>query len=410
MRLFLAVPPRNAPCSNRALMLANQIFKAIHSNCLVYNTCWEDPRLDREALKLGDESHVMVITSAGCNALDYALAGARVSAVDVNFRQNALLELKLAACQMLSYTDFFAMFGRGQCRWAPQLYWDTVREKLSSSAQGYWDSAISAFVGNRLRPSFYFCGTSGIFARLVKLYIDARPGARRAVDALLGTTSLEEQRHVYLSRTKPLFWSGFMEWILGRPTTLALLGVPPAQRQQVERFYKGGIQRFIEDCIDTVFGSLSLRDNYFWRLYLTGSYTEDCCPEYLRQVNFERLRAVAASSVSVYTGTVTSFLRSASFPISHFVLLDHMDWLSTIQKNLLEEEWHAILTRAANGARAIWRSGGLSVDYVDSTTVKLDGAEVRVGDRLVYETALANKLHPQDRVHTYGSFYIAAIN
>ena len=50
-----------------------RMFNMVHGNNLVYNTCWEDPRLDRIALGLGSDDNVMVITSAGCNALDYAL-------------------------------------------------------------------------------------------------------------------------------------------------------------------------------------------------------------------------------------------------------------------------------------------------------------------------------------------------
>ena len=53
-----------------------RIFKAVHSRNLVYNASWEDPALDRQALQLGPDDRVLVITSAGCNALDYLLAGA----------------------------------------------------------------------------------------------------------------------------------------------------------------------------------------------------------------------------------------------------------------------------------------------------------------------------------------------
>ncbi len=92
-----------------------QVFKLVHGHNLVYNTCWEDPRLDRQALKLTADDTVLVITSAGCNALDYALAGPKqVVAVDMNPRQNALLDLKLAGIRNLQYEDFFAMFGDGR--------------------------------------------------------------------------------------------------------------------------------------------------------------------------------------------------------------------------------------------------------------------------------------------------------
>jgi S-adenosylmethionine-diacylgycerolhomoserine-N-methlytransferase len=55
-------------------------------------------------MELDRHSSVVMITSAGCNALDYLLDDpARIHAIDVNFRQNALLELKqtLIASDML---------------------------------------------------------------------------------------------------------------------------------------------------------------------------------------------------------------------------------------------------------------------------------------------------------------------
>src|SRR5215471_2803092 len=95
--------------------LSSRIFKAVHRRNLIYNTCWEDPALDREALEFQPDDRVVVITSAGCNALDYVLAGAgEVNAVDVNPIQNALLELKVAAIRALDYDSFFDVFGLGR--------------------------------------------------------------------------------------------------------------------------------------------------------------------------------------------------------------------------------------------------------------------------------------------------------
>lgn len=83
--------------SSIANWFTNRLFRYVHGNHLVYNTCWEDPRLDREVMALGPTDEVVLITSAGCNALDYALDGPqRIHAVDLNHRQNALLELKLS--------------------------------------------------------------------------------------------------------------------------------------------------------------------------------------------------------------------------------------------------------------------------------------------------------------------------
>ncbi len=52
--------------------LSRWIFDAVHRQNLVYNQCWEDPAVDQAALRLRPEDRVLVITSAGCNALDYA--------------------------------------------------------------------------------------------------------------------------------------------------------------------------------------------------------------------------------------------------------------------------------------------------------------------------------------------------
>lgn len=70
-------------------------FRFLYRRNLVDNTCWEDPAVDRQALRLGPRDRVLVITSAGCTVLDYALeAPERVIAVDANPRQTALLDLK----------------------------------------------------------------------------------------------------------------------------------------------------------------------------------------------------------------------------------------------------------------------------------------------------------------------------
>ena len=84
-----------------------------------------------------------------------------------------------------------------------------------------------------------------------------------------------------------------------------------------------------------------------------------------------------------------------------------MDWLSHEHPVLLAAEWQAIVDRARPGARLLWRSGGFEVDFVDPLVVQRGGRPIRMGDLLRYDTATATACHARDRVHTYGSFYIA---
>jgi hypothetical protein len=52
---------------------------------------------------------------------------------------------------------------------------------------------------------------------------------------------------------------------------------------------------------------------------------------------------------------VADYLNSSQQCFSHFALLDHLDWLVHNPK-LLEDQWHAILSRAQRGAKLIIRS------------------------------------------------------
>jgi S-adenosylmethionine-diacylglycerol 3-amino-3-carboxypropyl transferase len=388
--------------------LNSRWFRFVHRNNLVYNTCWEDPRLDRVALQLTPDDTVLVITSAGCNALDYALVEPRhVYAVDMNPRQNALLQLKLAAIRTLDYETFFQMFGEGKLPYTNQIYDNKLRSALPADARRYWDRHINFFRGGRFRPSFYFCGTSGLFARTMNFYVDRIAHLRGDVMDLLNAHDLETQRSIYEDRLREKFWKPYLRWLLRRDATLAIVGVPKPQRVQVEKDYEGGIARFVEDCLDAVFAKLPLVDNYFWRVYMTGRYTRSCCPEYLKEESFYRLKSGLADRVTTHTSSITDFLRRHTGRISRYVLLDHMDWLSTSMFSALEEEWQMIVDRAAPGARVLYRSGGLNADFVDRARVRVDGQARSVGDILQYHPQLAAELHEKDRVHTYGSFYIA---
>jgi S-adenosylmethionine-diacylglycerol 3-amino-3-carboxypropyl transferase len=388
--------------------VSGRVFNFVHRHNLVYNTCWEDPRLDRVALEFGPDDEVLVITSAGCNALDYVLAGPRcVHAVDMNPRQNALLELKLAAIRQLEYTDFFAMFGRGRLPAVREVYEDTLRPSLSPWSRNYWDKRIRFFKSKR--RSFYFHGTSGAFARMINVYVDRVCKVRPQLEAILNASTLEEQRRIYREEIHDRFWTRPMRFAMKRDATLSMVGVPRAQRRQVETQYEGGIVKFVEDCLEAVFCELPFSDNYFWRVYLTGSYTPDCCPEYLKEENFARLKDGLVDRIGVHTNSVQGFLEQHEGTVSRFVLLDHMDWLSDKFFPLLELEWQAILDRAASGARAIWRSGGLRTDFVDRVQVRDGGRICPLNELLTYHRDLAAELHGQDRVHTYGSFYIADI-
>jgi S-adenosylmethionine:diacylglycerol 3-amino-3-carboxypropyl transferase len=132
---------------------------------------------------------VLVITSAGCNAL----SGARVVAVDVNPRQNQLLELKRAGIRALDFGSFFELFGRGGSRRTREIH-AALRPALPPESREHWDREIRLFEPDRARGhSFYYGGTSGLVALAAKAWL--RHGARlwAWVERLLDARTVEEQ-------------------------------------------------------------------------------------------------------------------------------------------------------------------------------------------------------------------------
>ena len=397
------------PSANSLDRINDRVFNAIYSRSLVYNTCWEDPAVDRIALELGPDDDVMVIASAGCNALDYALEAPRsIAAVDMNPRQIALLELKLAGIRALEFDDYFELFGNGTHTRFDELYGDALRAGLSPFAREYWDRNGRVFQPGRARRGLYFHGLSGKVARAFHFYLGFNRGLRDGVEAILNAQDVEAQRQIYDSMCRPYFWTPRVNWLLSTQFTMNMLGVPHPQRKEVERQHDGGVAAFIKDAIEYVFRYLPLSLNYFWRVYLTGRYSRECCPEYLKKENFLKLKDGLVDRIHPYTGPVTQFLKESDGGISRFVMLDHMDWMSSWHPAALQEEWDAVFAAARKGARAIFRSAHAWPGYLESVNVSVDEAPREpLMNRLRFHPELATELTRSDRVHTYAGFHIA---
>jgi S-adenosylmethionine-diacylglycerol 3-amino-3-carboxypropyl transferase len=186
---------------------------------------------------------------------------------------------------------------------------------------------------------------------------------------------------------------------------MSLLGVPHAQRKEVERQHAMGVAGFIREAIEYVARHLPFWTNYFWALYLRGGYTRACCPEYLSKPSFLALKEGLVDRIRCHTATVTKFLQGTQERISRYVLLDHMDWMSSYYPAELVAEWNWIMERAMPEARVLFRSAHAQPAYLDRIAVRGRA----LGDWVQFHPDLARRLTLQDRVHTYAGFHIADI-
>ena len=395
------------------MYVQSAFFSYVTSRRLVYSSCWEDPDVDRRALDLNAADRVLVITSAGCNALDYLLAGAgRVDAVDRNPCQGYLLEFKVAAIRALDYQSFFRIFGLGGCPEVRTMYWDAVRDGLSVEARRYWDDNLHLLAGRGWLETLYNKSTSGTFCRCMVEYLCRIKGLRSAIERLLSAADLEAQREIYreCGVRAHLDTPGF-RWLLSRQAILSLLAVPPAQRSEVTGEYAGGWASFSLDALDTVFHRTLIRRNPFWLVGFTGAYTTDCHPSYLQPQCYEELKHGLLDRLHIHAATISDYLGSEpEESFSKYVLLDHMDWMSRPEyETALGAEWSQIARTARRRARVIFRSGSATADFLDHVQVRADSGTRPLRALLSFNRSLAQELHSLDRVCVYRSFHIADI-
>ena len=143
---------------------------------------------------------------------------------------------------------------------------------------------------------------------------------------------------------------------------------------------------------------LPAAENYFWRVYITGSYTMTCCPEYLRKHHHPVLRE-HQHRITTHTATLTGFLREHPGRYSHYVLLDHQDWLAWRDPAALLEEWELILANSRRGTKILMRSAGLDLGFIPESVLA----------RLKFQPGRTGPLHLTDRVGTYGSLHFAEV-
>jgi S-adenosylmethionine-diacylglycerol 3-amino-3-carboxypropyl transferase len=264
---------------------------------------------------------------------------------------------------------------------------------LPDYAQNYWDNKINYFIGKGIRKSFYWHSTSGLFAWSFSKYMKFQRKNYTLATRLFEAQTLDEQQGLYYQLEHKIL-NNTVRWLLQRNITMSLLGVPQSQKAMLTE----GEDNFIQKCLRQVFTQLPIQDNYFWQLYFNGQYSKHCCPNYLKAENFEFLKEVTPT-IKTHTNTLSGFLTQNPSKYSHFVLLDHQDWLAANNQEALHEEWHNILNNSQSGTRILLRSAAYQVNFFPDFVL----------DQVEFEQEKTARLHKQDRVGTYGSVYLGIV-
>lgn len=385
--------------------LLQKLF-AVWFDSFVYNQIWEDPRVDIEALQIDGDSRILTISSGGCNAMNYLVESPQaVTAVDLNKHHIYLLNLKLAALKHLpTYEKFFAFFGDGKGKNTNTDYLRYIRPNLDRDTQGFWESNTLGggyLYGDRIsfftNAGLYEHSRNGYFLRLFHKLANVFGCNPHEV---LKARSFGEQEELYAKHIDPFFDTLLVKTIGKLPITMFGLGIPPQQYIELKKVVgEGSVIDIYRERVKRLACDYPIRENYFaWQAFGRKYDTENrlAVPEYLKQENFERLRA-NADRLRTAVGSATDELKNAETgSFNRFVFLDAQDWMTA---EVMTDLWTAIAEKAESGSRIIFRTAGAESPLPANLPVDLLS-------RFRYEKETSERMFKQDRASIYGGFHL----
>lgn len=352
---------------------------------LLFAQCWEDPRMDLEALRPGPGKTMVVVTSGGCTALTLALAGAdKVIAVDLNAAQSWLLHLKIAGARILDHGEYLELLGVRPSLRRSDLY-SRCRPILPARARAYWDREVE-----RIETGVLDSGRYERYLAKFRVLLRGIHGEKR-ITRLFEARDLDAQRRFYEEEWDTAAWRLFFRVFFSR-AVLGFAGLDRAFFTYVE-----GIPDFGAHFLGRarhVLTELPVRDNYFVAQICFGRYREDLSlPSYLQEGNFETLRQ-AARRIEVVTedlGTLLARLPESS--VDGFAYSNVFEW---VPMDTFEDLLRRTHRASRDGARICYRNLLVRRKHLPSL------------DRLFApDDALAARLLFEDRSFVYSHFEIA---
>lgn len=250
---------------------------------LIFTLNWEDPEMDRMALKIQPGDSMMTITSGGCNTLSFLLQDPSVIyTIDINPSQSYVIELKIVAMKYLDYAEFIRFAGLYPAENRLGTY-AGIRDKLSEGAANFWDDYIEI-----IKKGFLINGRYETFVKLVSFFVRMIEGNRR-VNQLFNEMSLVDQAAFSMKkwntkRTKFIFNTFFNKYILARRGLKAdYFTFDDGSNTFAESFFK----RFMK-----VITEVPVSGNYFLHLYLKGCYRSLLeVPDFLIESNYPIIKS-----------------------------------------------------------------------------------------------------------------------
>lgn len=345
---------------------------------LRYASVWEDADILVEALApSARQGRVLSIASAGDNALALlTLDPAEVVAVDLSIPQLAACELRVAAWRLLEREELLTFLGVGHHPDRARVY-GSIRSGLTSEARAYWDANPAAIAGGVMHG-----GKFERYLRSFRRFVLPLVHSRRTLHRLLEQRTREERIAFYerewdTPRWRMLFRLFFSRALMGR------LGRDPAFFAHVE----GSVGDRILARTRHALTELPVHTNPYATYIMTGSYSTDALPLYLRPESWQTIRD-RLDRLTLVRGAIDA----AKGPFHAYNLSDVFEYMSPTAH---ESAYEAMIAGAVPGARlAYWN------------LLAPRGIPDSLRHRVTPHAEHAAELHLRDQAWFYGRFHV----
>jgi S-adenosylmethionine-diacylglycerol 3-amino-3-carboxypropyl transferase len=355
---------------------------------LIFTLNWEDPEMDRMALKIRPGDSLMTITSGGCNTLSFLLQDPSVIyTVDINPSQSYVIELKITAMKHLGYQEFVGFAGLSAIENRLSMY-NKFRYTMSEGAVKFWDHNSEI-----IKKGFLINGRYETFVKLVGRFIRLIEGSRRVNDLFIDRC-LEEQKAFSqkewdTGRTRFIFNSFFNKHILARRGLKAnYFTFDDGSNTFAESFFK----RFRKVIIE-----VPVKDNYFLHLYLKGCYKSlQEAPDYLKEENYMTIKD-RLDRIKIITMDAQNWLPQVPSDSMNCFALSNICELMSLEDTL--KLFREVIRTAAPDARICFRNLIIPREVPE---------ELR--DMIVKDVELTDRIFNADRSFVYSKVAAYKLN
>lgn len=303
-----------------------------------YSSSNEDSNSELKALCINQYDSILCITGSGARPLDLLTSKPReIISIDFNPCQNFLLELKMAAIELLEYDEFLEFMGvrTSQKR---EIIYKEIRQRLSAEAKNFWDKQLEI-----IKTGVIYQGRwEKYFGKLARVVSFIRSNLR---DRLFACKDTSEQTRIWYDKWNNILWRVFLIFISSRRVWKYLFG-DPAFYEYVPKDFS--ISDYLNKRFALASENILFRESPFLTLLFFGRYNADSAlPVYLRKENYETIKN-NLSCIQIITQSLSEYLEQCEK--NRFNKYSLSDFSSYTNSEEYTKIWKGIVKTASRGA------------------------------------------------------------